>query len=223
MNESNNALIQALVAGHTRRPWWKSLQGLLTVWFSFNVIYFIALSLLKLNLITLRSSFLYPFLLLLGVIISGWVFAHLARSSDEKASSLSSVLFLILSLIFVGFSLEYGLGHILHQREISLTAGDFNCFWHSVASSAGPVLLFPILFRKFFIQRPGWAITFMSIQISLMASLLTELKCPDRELWHLLFGHQTVVVGVGLIILGITLIGQNLFSLKPSGPEKWKP
>jgi hypothetical protein len=223
MNESNNSLIQSLVAGHTRRPWWKSLQGLLTVWFSFNVVYFVALSLLKLNLITLRSSVLYPILLSMGVIISGWVFAHLARSSDDKASSLSSVLFLILSLIFVGFSLEYGMGNILHQRELSLTAGDFNCFWHSVASSIGPVLLFPVFFRKFFFQRTGWAIAFMSFQISLMASLLTEMKCPDRELWHLLFGHQTVVVGVGLLILGITLIGQNLFSLKPSRPETWKP
>ncbi len=224
MYKSNDDLIQALAKDHAARPWWQSFHALIALWFSFQVLYFVGLSLLKIDLLDMRSSVLYPAFISAGVLLSGWIFFSLSQGREIKTSSLKLGFVSIVILIMLGLSIEYGMmGTIEHHRALSVTSSDVSCFWHSLASTAGPLLIFPILFRKFFFARVGWAMTFMTLHLALMASLLTELKCPDRELWHLLLGHQTVVLGIGFFMLLLIFGGRNFAFSKTSGPEKWKP
>lgn len=224
MNESNTELIEALTRDHGARPWWKSFYALFAIWFSFHLLYFTGLSFLRLDILELRSSALYLVFVSVGMLFSGWIFILLARGTELKTSFLKMGLISIIIWMISGIFFEYAvMGSIDHHRAMSVTTGDMNCFWHSVASTALPLLVFPLLFKNFFFARPVWAMTFMSFHLAFTGSLLTELKCSDRELWHLFLGHQTVVIGVVILMVAITYAAQNLVFLKTSGREKWKP
>lgn len=166
--------------------------------------------------IVLRSSLFYVFLVTFVALFSSALLVYFHRYHSIGIRVYWTLFLGILALMFGSLLFETSfMGTVLNQRGLTLTEGDIKCFWHSVVSTIGPLLVFPIFFRQFFFARPFWALTFMSFHLALLGSLLNELKCPDRELWHLILGHQTPVMGVMMILCFIFLI-QRGFSLKLS-------
>lgn len=217
-------LIQEMTYDYGPRPWWKNPKIFFLIWFFFHIIYFLALGILKSEAIVLRSSVVYVLLEISGAILFGGLFIYFYRHHELKEYWIKVIL--VLSLLWMGVSLfieNSFMGTILHERTFSVTKGDFNCFWHAIVSTAGPLLLFPVLFRQFFFARPVLAMTTMSIHLAFLGSLLNELKCPDREMWHLVLGHQTSFLGVGLLMMMIIFAVQKRSFLRLSRPEKQSP
>lgn len=213
MEDSDSKLIQNLIAHHGPRPWWKNPMILFGIWFLVHSVYFLGLGLLKADTLILRSSWIYLFFSLTGVLVSGFLFIHITRNVDLKLSHLVAWIIVFIFWILLALLIESQLmGTIMNTRTETMTYNDFNCFWHSVISAVGPILVFPIVFKHFFVSQPNWAISFMGIHLAFMGSLLTELKCPDRELWHLLLGHQTSFLGVVLLLVIVTYLRRKLIS-----------
>lgn len=209
----DDQLIQKLVIKHTPRRWYKTPLVLFGLWFCFHITYFVGLGLMKFDMLSLGSSSLYIVFVSVGIIVSGAIFIHIGRHLELKVSFFN--LWMVALIVWVGAALfieSYVMMTISHVRTFSVTQSDLTCFLHSVASTIGPALLFPIFFKNFFITHPKWAMTFMSIHLSLMGSLLNELKCPDRELWHLLLGHHTIYFGVGALLLISIYFGRKIIS-----------
>lgn len=215
MIESSDKLIKQLVAEHSPRPWWKTPILFFGIWFVSQLIYFAGLGFFKFDSLVIRFSLVYIYFITFGILISGAVFFHLSRHSKPGASFFKIWMMIFISLMSLALITESQvMGTVNHARSFSITHSDFTCFWHSVASTIGPVILFPLIFKQYFFSHPKWSMTFMSIHLSLMGSFLTELKCPDRELWHLILGHQTTFFGVAILITLATYYGRKANVLK---------
>lgn len=210
-----NDLITTLSEKHAKKAWWKETSTMLTLWFVFHLIYFVGLGLSMGSDIQLRSSALYLFFITLGVVASGAIFITITQHLNLKRSFFKMWLGAIVLWMGGGFLIEnFFQNTILHQRNLSLTQTDLTCFWHGTLTTLGPVLIFPFIFKHFFTTQKKWALTFMSLHLAFMGSLLIELQCPDREMWHLILGHQSSFLGVGACLIVITLYAQKLVSLK---------
>ena len=221
MEQSIKNLIQDLSKDYGPRPWWKNPRTLFLIWFVSHIAYFLSLGLMKSEAIILRPSLLFVILEVSGGVFTFALFIYLSRHPELKTSWMKTSLGLAILWIAGSVVIENSfMGTILHERSFSVTSGDFSCFWHTTISTIGPLLLFPLVFRNFFFARPLSAMTLMTFHLAFLGLILNELKCADREFWHLLMGHQTSVIGIGLLMLGITFVARKQFSSKLSVREK---
>lgn len=221
MEHSIKNLIQDLSKDYGPRPWWKNPRTLFLIWLVFHCTYFLSLGFMKSEAIILRPSLLFVFLEVSGAFFTFALFIYLSRHPELKTSWMKTAIGLTIVWIASSIAIENSfMGTILHERSFSVTSGDLSCFWHTTISTIGPLLVFPLVFRNFFYARPLWAMTFMTLHLTFLGLILNELKCPDRELWHLMMGHQTSVIGVGLLMMVITFVVRKRFSSKLSVREK---
>ncbi len=193
-----NELIQKLSQEHGKKPFWKNKFVLFVGWPLFNFIYFLMLGLPG-NTLTLNSTIIFPsimFLLSLG----SWLFFIQLLNQENKKSiwlfPLIAFLFICTGLVYENFSANT----IIHDRSFSVTSGDLNCFYHSVLRSLLPALMFPFLMKQFYVIQKNTAIILGAIHLTMMSLILTELRCANREMWHLVLGHQSAVIGVGVMM-----------------------
>ena len=221
MEKSTTDLIQELAHNYGPRPWWKNPKRVFVIWFSFHIIYFLVLGVLKSDSIYLRSSMVYVLFEISGAILSGGFFIYLYRYYELKDIWSKAILIMIMFWMGASFLIEdLFMGTVLHGRALSVSIGDFDCFWHATISAVGPLLIFPVLFRHFFFARPVLAMAIMSCHLGFLGSALNELNCPDREMWHLILGHQTSFIGVGLLMMMIIFVLQRRAFLRLSRHEK---
>lgn len=196
-----NELIQKLSHNHEKRPVWKNRLTLLIGWAGFNFIYFFSMSLFGKDL-SLSSTFLFPVTMFLVSILSWLLFSQFLNQESEKPAFLFGGL--LFTVVLGAFLYENFEGHsILHQRGFSFTNGDFNCFFHSVLRAMVPAIMFPFLMKQFYVIQNNAALFIGAIHLTMMSLILTELRCADREMWHLLLGHQSSLIGISLFLLGI--------------------
>lgn len=221
MEKLTQDLIAKLSQDYGARPWWKNPKTLFLIWFSLHIFYFLCIGYFKADTLVLRSSTIYVLFQLLGSFFSGVLFIFLYRQTELEDFWVKIIGIVILFWIAGSLYIEdFFMRTILHQREFSFTDGDVSCFWHATISTIGPTVLFPVLFRQFFFVRPYIAMMTMSVHLAFLGSFLNELKCPDREMWHLILGHQGPIFGVFTFILLFTFLGQRRSFLKTSGNGK---
>jgi len=103
----------------------------------------------------------------------------------------------VLGLLGTAFIYDEWVAHsILHERSLSLVAGDLSCHGHTLAVAILPLCVSAVLSRFFFVAQKRSAALFLAVHVTALSVLWTEMSCPDREFWHLLLGHQASVVGV---------------------------
>ena len=215
MGKSTSDLIQGLVQNYKPRPWWKKTFALFLIWFSFHITYFLIIGFFQSESIFLRSSAFYVVSEMIGSLITGFMFIYLFLHPELKENSIKKMLIFALCWMAISLFIEsYFMKTTSNARGLSLNSGDMSCFLHSTIVTAGTLLVFPFIFRHFFFARPKSAIAIMSIHLAILGSGLNELKCPDREVWHLILGHQTSVIGVGLFLMLVIFFFRISVSLK---------
>lgn len=218
---SHQHLIKELAKNYRHRPWWKNPSTLFLLWFGFHLVYFLVLGFLKADMIVLRSSPLYLVFQITGAALAGFLFIKLYRSQTHLSPWMERAPLLIVMIMVIFFFVEnYLPGSIQHSRSFGFMKSDFNCFWHAAVSTVGPIVFFPFLLRNFFFSRPIFASVLMSFHLAFLAGLLNELKCPEREFWHLVLGHQTPVIGIALLLWGAITVTRRHFFVRHLMLEK---
>jgi hypothetical protein len=150
------------------------------------------------------SSLIFMGVVLLSSLASWFCFAQELNAEDNSLRHRPLGLFFILGLIIIAFAIEtLGFHNVLQGRSISLLGSDLNCFGHIVASSIVPALLSVFLTRNFLVLNKFWSSLFVSFHVAALGIVWIEMNCADREFWHLMFGHQSSVIGV-LIFFMVT-------------------
>lgn len=199
-----NELIQKLSQNHDKRPIWKQRAILLTGWGSFNFIYFLLMSFFGKDL-SLSSTVFFPLTMFLVSILSWVLFSQFLNQETDKpvvAYGVVLLVFVIGALLYENYEAH----SILHQRHIGFTNGDFNCFYHSVLRALLPSLLFPFLMKQFYIVQKNGAMIVGAVHLTMMSLIVTELRCADREMWHLILGHQSSLIGISLLLIGMSYL-----------------
>jgi uncharacterized membrane protein len=214
MNMNKSDLIQKLAASHEKKPFWKNRRVLLTLWFCLNFGYYI-LMVSFFSKLDPKSSGFFLFLSVLTSVVGWLFFARFLNADDEgenikKLGILSVLGILTAAFFFDGFVTQ----NVLNQRALSITQGDFSCFTHTVLAGILPLVLGSFFIRYFFTANKLWAFIFLSFHVSALSVIWTEMTCPEREIWHLLFGHQLSVVGIlGITIFLNYLVKRRAFSI----------
>lgn len=204
------SLIRDLTAAHQKQPFWKQRRVLLGLWFGIYLSTFVIETALFPDL-KMTSSLPFLVLLVFGGLLSWFFFTTNLNEANTKAKPF---LLLLISIIGVAFAYDVFLSElILSSRGPAVTHSDVRCFNHIVLSSLIPVALFPFFLKNFFVTKIYWALAFLGVHISFMSIAAMELKCHDRELWHLILGHQSSHLAVfGLMVL-VYFIRKKLTSL----------
>ena len=193
-----NELIQKLSSEHDKRPAWKHRPALIISWGSFNFIYFFSMGLFGQDL-SLSSTIFFPVTMFMVSVLSWVLFSQFLNQEEEKPGYVYGAL--LAAVILGAFLYENFSAHsILHNRTLSLTSGDYYCFFHSVLRTIFPALLFPFLMKQFYVIQKKTALFIGAIHLTMMSLILTELRCADREMWHLILGHQSSLIGIIIIL-----------------------
>ncbi|GEM_PF-6728553 len=211
MKKTTDDLIQVLTEKHTKRAYWRRPHVLLSIWMGINLIYF-AMTIIRFPDLVLNSSYL-ALGLEAGCAILGWIL-FTKSLNNPKSSNLNLALFL--GIVIGTLSLVFSFDHsVQHERALSVTSGDWSCFTHTVMSALVPVVLFGALMKNFFVTNTKATLSFFTVYLSMIAVMSMELKCHDREFWHMIFGHQSSVLGIFVLILGAYLLKKKLASAAP--------
>lgn len=199
MNQTE--LIKKLASSHEKKPFWKERKIFLSFWFAGTILYYVLVVALYSKLDP-KSSLLFLFATVLSSLAGWWTFTRQLNAPEVSQKLKTLGLTSVVGTLALAFFYDEFISHnVLHNRGASLTAGDITCFTHTVLSALVPLVVSVLLVRNFFVGDRFWSLLFLSFHISAMSVLWTEMSCPDRELWHLLLGHQTSVSGVFLIAI----------------------
>lgn len=197
MNQSD--LIKKLASSHEKKPFWKERKIFLSLWLAGTIAYYL-LIILIFSKLDPKSSLVFLVFTILSSLAGWWTFTRQLNASEVsdkvKLGGLTSVVG-ILTLAF--FHDEFIAQNVLHGRGLTLSSGDISCFTHTVLSAIAPLVVSVLLVRNFWVGDRFWSLLFLSFHMTAMSVLWTEMSCPDRELWHLILGHQTSVIGIFLI------------------------
>lgn len=211
MNEKLDHLIKDLTDKHQAKPFWKGYHFLLALWFFLNLSIFFLETIKSSNLVFSSSTILLG----LNIIAAGlsWFFfsLNLNRTFAQKWDWL--FLTSLVTLVIAGLNLDYFSGLILYQRPFSFQSADVSCFNHIVLSTIPTAIIFLYFIKNFFVARPLWTIAFLTGHVSLLAITVMELKCHNKEFWHLLIGHQTTYFAIFMIFLSLWALKQKRASL----------
>ncbi len=211
MNARTQDLIKELSAKHEKKPFWKGFHFLLTLWLVLNVSIFI-LEIATAESLVLGSSYFFFGLNLLGSLLSwGYFTLHLNKSSSAKSDFI--FLAVLIALVITGLSADFFLNLISTSRTpLPFQPSDFRCFSHIIYSILPTAVLLPVFIKYFFVEKPFWTIGFLSTHVTLLGIAAMELKCHDRELWHLVLAHQSVYLPVFILFIAIFTLKKKLFS-----------
>jgi hypothetical protein len=194
-----NELIQKLSLEHEKKPVWKNRLPLLIGWASLNFFYFFVMGLFGQGL-SLHSTIVFPLVMFLVSFICWILLSQFLNQESEKPISLyigAPFAIIIAGLVYENYS-----GHsVLHNRSLSITTGDMNCFYHSVLRSLLPAFIFPFIMKQFYVVQKNSALAIGAVHLTMMSLILTELRCANREMWHLILGHQFAFIGIGFFML----------------------
>ena len=199
---SNSNLIHKLAGDHQKKPFWKKRSILLSLWFFFNVLYF-TLAIGVVSKLDFRSS-AYALTVSLLASILGWLFfTQLLNSSSSDNKFYISGLASLGTLVGSAFLYDELIArNILHDQPLGTSSGSLGCLGYTLLVTLLPMVLGSFLIRYFFVQNRFWASIFLTFHLGLMAILWIDLTCYDRELWHLVLGHQSSLLGIfGLLII----------------------
>lgn len=194
-------LIKKLASSHDEKPFWKERKTFLGLWFGGTILYYLLIISLFSKLDP-KSSVVF-LILLVSSSLAGWLYFTTQLNSPDDSKKLISIgaASVVGLLVTAFFHDEFIAQNVLHNRSASLTSGDLNCFSHTVLSALVPLTISVMMIKNFFVGNKFWALLFLSFHVTAMSVLWTEMSCPDRELWHLLLGHQTSIVGVFLLAI----------------------
>ena len=197
---SKENLISLLVEKHQPSQWWERPRIL------FFLIFFTALVIIFLNLFLVKkiyflSSVTFLLLLLLSSLLAWWNFFGLLNATSKVQTFWHGVW----PSITIGFFLNlmhefYFSNSIEYQRNFSIYLEDWPCFLHSLFMGLLPTVLLFFVFRKFLIPYPKKSINLFAIFSIFSSLVITELSCPNRELWHLVMGHQSSILGIVVFV-----------------------
>ncbi|MDH4468040.1 MAG: hypothetical protein QE271_08280 [Bacteriovoracaceae bacterium] len=189
-------LIDKLVVEHRPQKWWERPFAFKALLLS-STLAMIFLNLLLVKKIYFFNSSLYLVFLLMGTLISWLAFTSLLNPIRSSQTFWTSILGSLMIGVILNLVLENFISQtIAHQRNLSLRIEDWSCFWHTVLIGSLPIILLFATFRNFFIPNPRKTIVLFSLSTVFSALVVTEISCPNREWWHLLFGHQTSILGI---------------------------
>lgn len=211
MSSKTEDLIKELSSKHNKKPFWKGFHFLLSFWLFLNISIFV-FEILNAQSIKLSSSFVAIGLNLVASLMSWFYFTlNLNKSVSTKTEGI--FLTLLFALVGIGFFSDILLNLIVTDRSpFTLQKSDGDCFSHIILSIIPMAILFPFFMKNFFITKPFWTIAFLSAHVSLLGITVMELKCHDREMWHMLLGHQTTYLPVFLIFVMIFILKKKWFS-----------
>lgn len=212
MKQTTDELIHKLTQDHKPRPWWKKSSVLLSIWFSFNLTYFLLTTIFYEDLILMSSVLSFSLAILSSLL--GWLFFTRFLNDDNKKGMIFLGLLSFIALIPF-FHDTFMTQTIYYDRGLSVTEGDWICFTHSLLGSLLPILAFPVLIKNFFVPKFKWMVLFFVLHTGLMGIVTMELKCHDRQFWHLIMGHQSSLLGMFALTLGLYLLMKKLTSAAP--------
>lgn len=193
---SLSSLINKLAEDHKPRPWWKEPKIFLLLWFFFHLAYFISFIAVTVGFAPqLFISFILGSWL---TVITGWYALYLMMTK-VKLEHQKYLLILVFSSIGM-FSGSIGM-NLSFIRPMGFRSSDLNCFLHGISATIIPLLLFPFLIKQFFTPKIYLAGILVSVHLAVMAISAVELTCGSLEYWHLIWGHQTIYLGVFLLMI----------------------
>jgi hypothetical protein len=173
----------------------------LSLWFFFNVLYF-SLIMGVASKLDFRSS-AYALSVSLIASILGWLF--FTRLLNSSSGDNKFHIFGLASLgTLMGSAFLYDeliARNILHERALGFSSGDMGCLGHTLLVTLLPMVLGSFLIRHFFVQNKLSAFIFLTLHLGLLAILWIDLSCYDRELWHLVLGHQSSLLGIFVLLI----------------------
>lgn len=211
MNTKIEDLIKELSEKHEKKPFWKGFHFLLSFWLVLNICFFV-FEILSSSSVQLSSSYMVIGLNISASILS-WLYFTLNLNRTVSAKEETIFLILLFALVVTGFFSNMILNLLVTNRlPLTLQQNDVSCFTHIIYSVIPTAILFPFFIKHFFIEKPYWTIGFLSAHVSLLGITVMELKCHDREVWHMLVSHQTTYLPIFLIFVMIFILKKKLFS-----------
>lgn len=202
-------LINELSRSHQKRPFWKGPRFLLASWLGIYLVVF-ALEIFTYEDLKLSSSLPFMIALVVGAFISWLIFTW---NLNQEKPGVGRWLGLIAVILGGAFVYDYFAINLINMgRGAAVASSDVRCFNHIVLSALIPIAVFPFFIKFFFIPRVYWAISFLAVHISLLSIAVLELKCHDREFWHLILGHQSASVAIFALMSFLFFIRKKLFA-----------
>lgn len=199
-------LIKKLTENHRAKPIWKNAQVLFPGWFILNLLFFL-ISLLTEDHLQLSSS--VPLVILQSVVILlSWMIFVRNLKGNFQYNGLTIVGMISLAVMTLFIGLKQGV--ISHNASAAVSIGELSCFSHIMFSIIPSLILFAVLIKNFFVFHPWSLGAIAAMNLSFLGLSAMELKCHNRELWHLLLGHYSTIIFVVALVVGVIFLRKNL-------------